>query len=100
LETLRNAQAARQWMLDHGCSQQQLAQHFIAVSSNVNKAVEFGIDKDNILPMWDWVGGRYSMWSAIGLPIALAVGMEGFKQMLAGAHGMDQHFQNAPWKQN
>lgn len=100
LETLRNAQAARQWMLDHGCSQQQLAQHFVAVSSNVNKAVEFGIDKDNILPMWDWVGGRYSMWSAIGLPIALAVGMEGFKQMLAGAHGMDQHFQNAPWKQN
>ncbi len=100
LETLKNALAARQWLMDQGASKTQLAQHFIAVSSNPDKAVEFGIDPANILPMWDWVGGRYSMWSAIGLPIAMAVGMNGFQAMLAGAHSMDEHFRNAPWQQN
>ncbi len=100
LETLKNALAARQWMLDNGCSQQQLSQHFIAVSSNVEKAAEFGIAPENILPMWDWVGGRYSLWSAIGLPIALATSMEHFKAMLAGAHAMDLHALQAPMGQN
>lgn len=100
LETLKNALAARQWLLDQGCSTADLSKHFVAVSSNTAKAVEFGIDPANILPMWDWVGGRYSLWSAIGLPIALTVGMDNFKQMLAGAHSMDQHFQQAPFAEN
>ncbi|NLD15457.1 MAG: glucose-6-phosphate isomerase [Gammaproteobacteria bacterium] len=100
LETLKNAQAARQWMLDHGCAEAQLARHFIAVSSNVAKAVAFGIAEENILPMWDWVGGRYSMWSAIGLPIALSVGMGHFRAMLDGARQMDQHALSAPLAEN
>ena len=100
LETLKNALAARQWMLDNGCTQQQLARHFVAVSSNIEKAVEFGISEENILPMWDWVGGRYSLWSAIGLPVALMTGMERFKAMLAGAHEMDLHALQAPLAQN
>lgn len=100
LETLKNALAARQWMLDQGCSEQQLAKHFVAVSSNVSKAVEFGIAEENILPMWDWVGGRYSLWSAIGLPVALSVGMDHFKAMLHGAWQMDQHALNAPLADN
>ncbi len=100
LETLKNAQAARQWLLDQGCAESQLARHFIAVSSNVAKAVAFGIAEENILPMWDWVGGRYSMWSAIGLPIALSVGMTHFKAMLDGARQMDQHALNAPLAEN
>jgi glucose-6-phosphate isomerase len=74
--------------------------HFAAVSSNVEKAVAFGIAKENIFPMWDWVGGRYSLWSAIGLPIAIAVGMDNFEQLLEGAHDMDEHFQSAPYEQN
>jgi len=100
LETLKNALAARQWLLDIGVSTADLSKHFVAVSSNTAKAVEFGIDPANILPMWDWVGGRYSLWSAIGLPIALTVGMDNFKAMLEGAHSMDQHFQHAPFTQN
>lgn len=100
LETLKNALAARQWMLDNGCSEEKLARHFVAVSSNVAKAVEFGIAEENILPMWDWVGGRYSLWSAIGLPIALQVGMENFKAMLHGAWQMDQHAIHAPLEEN
>lgn len=100
LETLKNALAVRQWLLNLGCSTADLSKHFVAVSSNTDKAIEFGIDPANILPMWDWVGGRYSLWSAIGLPIALTVGMDNFKQMLAGAHSMDQHFQQAPFAEN
>lgn len=99
-ETLKNAQAARQWMLNQGCTEAQLARHFIAVSSNTDKAVEFGIAAENILPMWDWVGGRYSLWSAIGLPVALMVGMEHFTAMLQGAHMMDQHALEAPLEHN
>lgn len=100
LETLKNAQAARRWFLAQGGSEKDLARHFIAVSSNVEAAVEFGIAKENIFPMWDWVGGRYSLWSAIGLPIALSVGMSNFKELLAGAYMMDQHFLTAPFEQN
>ncbi|WP_317933077.1 glucose-6-phosphate isomerase [Halioxenophilus sp. WMMB6] len=100
LETRENALAARQWLQDSGCSQALLCQHFVAVSSNVPTAVEFGISEDNIFPMWDWVGGRYSLWSAIGLPIAIALGMKQFKELLAGAELMDTHFSQAPMAAN
>eukprot|EP01132_Coremiostelium_polycephalum_P020439 gene20439-24275_t len=91
LETLKNAQAARAWYLAQGGSEAELYRHFIAVSSNNAAAVAFGIREENIFPMWDWVGGRYSLWSAIGLPIALAIGMSNFKELLSGAYTMDHH---------
>lgn len=100
LETLENARSARRWLQAAGCPQTALDRHFLAVSSNVPRAVEFGIAADNVLPMWDWVGGRYSLWSAIGLPIAMAVGMEAFDELLAGAHAMDLHFRDAPPESN
>ncbi len=100
LETLKNAQAARSWYLAQGGSEACIDRHFIAVSSNVDAAVNFGIAPENILPIWDWVGGRYSLWSAIGLPIALSIGMSNFKELLAGAWSMDQHFQEAPFAEN
>ncbi|AYN95949.1 glucose-6-phosphate isomerase [Pseudomonas sp. LTJR-52] len=100
LETLKNAQAARAWCLGQGCAEQDLHKHFIAVSSNVKTAVEFGISEENIFPMWDWVGGRYSLWSAIGLPVAIAIGVSNFKELLAGAYAMDQHFLNTPFESN
>ncbi len=99
-ETLTNTLSAKDWFLANGGSQADVAKHFVAVTSNVVKATDFGIDESNIFPMWDWVGGRYSLWSAIGLPIALLVGMDNFKQLLDGAHQMDNHFANAPFEQN
>jgi glucose-6-phosphate isomerase len=99
-ETISNAINARQWMLDAGCDKELLQQHFVAISSNIKAAKEFGIASDNIFPMWDWVGGRYSLWSAIGLPIALEIGMERFRELLAGAHSMDMHFRDTPPEQN
>ncbi|MEZ5494269.1 MAG: glucose-6-phosphate isomerase [Pseudomonadales bacterium] len=95
LETLQNAEAARRWLLAAAPNSEATARHFVAVSSAVKKAADFGINAHNILPMWDWVGGRYSLWSAIGLPIALAVGMQHFRALLNGAHAMDEHFQQA-----
>lgn len=100
LETLKNAQAARRWVLAQGARESDLHRHFIAVSSNRQAAVAFGIAEENIFPMWDWVGGRYSLWSAIGLPIALAIGMGNFKELLSGAYEMDQHFLSAPFAEN
>ncbi|SEL79269.1 glucose-6-phosphate isomerase [Atopomonas hussainii] len=100
LETLKNAQAARDWYLAKGGDVQLLHRHFIAVSSNTQAALEFGIAEENIFPMWDWVGGRYSLWSAIGLPIALAIGMSNFKELLSGAYCMDEHFASAPLAEN
>ena len=100
LETLQNAEAARRWLLTSAPDVSATARHFVAVSSAVKKAANFGIQTDNILPMWDWVGGRYSLWSAIGLPIALAVGMQHFNAMLAGAFAMDEHFRTAPLEKN
>jgi len=100
LETLQNAQLARRWFLDSGGQDGDIAKHFIAVSVNTSAAVAFGIAPGNIFPMWDWVGGRYSLWSAIGLPIALATSMATFRQLLAGAALMDEHFMNAPLAQN
>lgn len=98
-ETLENALTARRWLLT-AIEPDALGKHVIAVSSNVDKAVEFGVDANNILPMWDWVGGRYSLWSAIGLPIAIAIGYDGFNRLLNGAHAMDNHFATADIKQN
>jgi len=100
LETLKNAQAARGWYLAQGGSEAELYRHFIAVSSNREAAVSFGIREENIFPMWDWVGGRYSLWSAIGLPIALSIGMSNFKELLSGAYRMDEHFKTAPFEEN
>lgn len=100
LETLKNAQAARTWYLARGGTEEKLYRHFIAVTSNKEAAIGFGIREKNVFPMWDWVGGRYSLWSAIGLPIALAIGMSNFKELLSGAYNMDTHFRSAPFEKN
>lgn len=99
-ETKQNALAVRQWFKDHGADAAAIARHFWATSSNIAAAAEFGIIEQNILPMWDWVGGRYSLWSAIGLPVALMIGNEHFVQLLKGAEAMDEHFINAPQAEN
>jgi glucose-6-phosphate isomerase len=98
-ETMMNAQTARAWFLQHA-PEEALARHFVAVSTNTEAIKKFGIDPANMFPFWDWVGGRYSVWSAIGLPVALAVGYAYFADFLAGAHAMDQHFREAPLEQN
>lgn len=98
-ETLLNAQLARQWITDK-LGAQAAAQHFIGISANQKEAKNFGLAEDHIFPMWDWVGGRYSLWSAAGLSIALAAGMDNFEQMLAGAAAMDEHFKSTPLMQN
>ena len=95
LETLANARLAREWFLQ-SASEAAIAKHFVAVSTAIAQVKAFGIAEANIFPLWDWVGGRYSLWSAIGLPIALGFGMETFRQLLAGAHAMDEHFRSAP----
>ncbi|WP_226648467.1 glucose-6-phosphate isomerase [Microbulbifer variabilis] len=100
LETRENALSARRWVLASGANEKQLSRHFVAVSSNIVAAQDFGIAPENIFPMWDWVGGRYSLWSAIGLPIILACGYTVYEQLLAGAHSMDTHFANAPLGEN
>jgi glucose-6-phosphate isomerase len=99
-ETLQNTLTAKAWFLQSGGTQQDIAKHFIAVSSNIRAATDFGMAEENIFPMWDWVGGRYSLWSAIGLPIALIMGYENYRLILEGAFEMDQHFQDAPPEQN
>ena len=98
-ETMMNAQTARRWFLALA-QPEALAKHFVAVSTNTEAIKKFGIDPANMFPFWDWVGGRYSVWSAIGLPIALAVGFGYFSDFLAGAHAMDEHFKTAPLEQN
>ncbi|WP_413459220.1 glucose-6-phosphate isomerase [Herbaspirillum huttiense] len=98
-ETMLNAKSARAWFLQHGKSD-DLAKHFVAVSTNAKEVAAFGIDTENMFPFWDWVGGRYSVWSAIGLPIALLIGYDHFAQFLAGAHAMDRHFREAPLESN
>lgn len=99
-ETLANARSARAWFLAQGGTEQDIASHFVAVSTNRTEVQAFGIDPANMFVFWDWVGGRYSLWSAIGLPIALAVGMNHFYALLAGARGMDQHFLTTPLEKN
>jgi len=99
-ETLTNAHSARDWFLQKAENTAAIAKHFVAVSTNAEAVRQFGIDTQNMFEFWDWVGGRYSLWSAIGLPIALYIGMENFQSMLSGAHGMDEHFRNAPLDKN
>ncbi|TCS35728.1 glucose-6-phosphate isomerase [Paucimonas lemoignei] len=99
-ETMMNAQTARAWFLDQHPYVDDLKKHFVAVSTNAEAVQSFGIDPENMFPFWDWVGGRYSLWSAIGLPVMLAIGFERFSHLLAGAHELDRHFQTAPLERN
>ncbi|WP_077921425.1 glucose-6-phosphate isomerase [Spirosoma sp. 209] len=99
-ETMTNAQTARQWFLDNGGSEADIAKHFAALSTNQAAVEKFGIDPANMFGFWDWVGGRYSLWSAIGLSIALYIGFDQFEELLAGGHDMDLHFRDAPLDQN
>ena len=99
-ETLNNAKLARQWLLDSGAGEKDVRKHFLAVSANPEAAAAFGIPKENVLPMWDWVGGRFSLWSAVGWSIAFAIGAEGFRGLRAGAAAMDAHFRRAPLESN
>ncbi len=99
-ETMANAAAARSWLVGHHGDDAAVARHFVAVSTNGQAVAEFGIDQANMFEFWDWVGGRYSVWSAIGLSVALAIGMDHFEDFLAGAHAMDEHFRTAPLPEN
>ncbi len=99
-ETITNANSAREWFIQETNTPSAVAKHFIAITSNQKKAKKFGIKPENIFEFWDWVGGRYSMWSAIGLSIMLSIGYDKFIEMLAGAHSMDQHFIEAPLDKN
>jgi glucose-6-phosphate isomerase len=100
LETMTNARSAREWLLAALKDEDAIAKHFVAVSTNAEKVSEFGIDTDNMFGFWEWVGGRYSMDSAIGLSTMLAVGPDGFEEMLAGFHDIDEHFRSTPFAQN
>ena len=99
-ETITNAMSARRWLLDALVNETAVAKHFVALSTNRQAVVEFGIDADNMFEFWDWVGGRYSLWSAIGLPIALVIGMDRYEQLLVGAYEVDEHFRTAPLADN
>ena len=99
-ETMTNAHSARDWLLASAKDESAVAKHFVALSTNAKEVAKFGIDTTNMFEFWDWVGGRYSLWSAIGLSIALSLGFEHFEQLLAGAHAMDKHFLNTPIEQN
>jgi len=99
-ETLTNAHSARNWFLQHAGDESAIARHFVAVSTNAEQVAEFGIDTNHMFEFWDWVGGRYSLCSAIGLSIAISIGMDNFDALLEGAHDMDQHFLNSPLEQN
>ncbi len=98
-ETLTNAETIRAWFLN-SATPDHVAKHFVAVSTNIQKVTTFGIDSENIFPMWDWVGGRFSLWSAVGLSISLAVGYPHFEKLLIGAHDIDEHFKTAPFEKN
>ena len=99
-ETMTNARSARQWFYDNGGTEADVAKHFVALSTNIDGAQDFGIDEDNIFGFWDWVGGRYSLSSSIGLSIALTVGWDNFTGLLDGLHSMDEHFRHAPLEEN
>jgi glucose-6-phosphate isomerase len=99
-ETLTNAHSARTWLIAQLGEEQAVAKHFSAVSTNLKATAQFGINPDNVFEFWDWVGGRYSLWSAIGLPIALYLGIDKFEELLSGAHAMDEHFRHAPLDKN
>ena len=99
-ETMLNANTARDWFLSQIADESQLAKHFIAVSTNLEAALSFGIERQNIFAMWDWVGGRYSVWSAISLSVMIAIGMDHFNQLLCGAYEVDEHFKTEPFDKN
>lgn len=99
-ETLLNARSARQWLINKLGSEAAVAKHFVAVSTATQRVAEFGMDTANMFEFWDWVGGRYSLWSAIGLSVAVALGMDNFEQLLTGAHQLDEHFRTTPFKKN
>ncbi|HOW50666.1 MAG TPA: glucose-6-phosphate isomerase [bacterium] len=99
-ETMTNAETARRWFLDKAKDEKAVAKHFVAVSTNAKEVAKFGIDTANMFEFWDWVGGRYSLWSAIGLSIACTVGFENFEHLLDGAHAMDEHFRTEPFERN
>lgn len=99
-ETMTNAHTARAWFIKESGAEKHVAKHFVALSTNEKAVVEFGIAKENMFEFWDWVGGRYSLWSAIGLSIALTIGYENFERLLKGAHSMDNHFKNNPFEEN
>ena len=99
-ETMTNAHTARNWFLAHAKDESAVAKHFVALSTNAKSVSEFGIDTKNMFAFWDWVGGRYSLWSAIGLSIACAIGFDNFEKLLSGAHGMDRHFRTADFSEN
>ena len=98
-ETLSNAETIRSWFLQ-SATQEDVAKHFVAVSTNIKKVTEFGINPVNVFPMWDWVGGRFSLWSAVGLSVSLAVGFDNFDKLLKGANDMDEHFKNESFDKN
>ncbi len=100
LETMTNANTAKKWFLENGGSEKDIAKHFAALSTNVKAVTEFGIDTENMFEFWDWVGGRYSLWSAIGLSIACVIGYENFEKLLRGAYAADLHFKNTPFDKN
>jgi len=99
-ETITNARTARDWFLTRGGTKTAVAKHFVAVSTNARAVSAFGIDPANMFEFWDWVGGRYSLWSAVGLSIALYIGMDNFEDLLSGAHDMDEHFRSTPLEEN
>jgi glucose-6-phosphate isomerase len=99
-ETMTNAHTARQWFLKKAKDEKHIARHFVALSTNEKEVVKFGIDKKNMFEFWDWVGGRYSLWSAIGLSIALTIGYKNFEQLLKGGHATDKHFKETPFEKN
>jgi len=99
-ETMTNAESARRWFLETAKDPAAVARHFVALSTNTKEVIRFGIDPKNMFEFWDWVGGRYSLWSAIGLSIAVHIGFDNFEELLNGAHEMDQHFRTAPLEQN
>ena len=100
LETMTNANTAKMWFLDNGGHEKDIAKHFAALSTNTKAVTEFGIDTENMFEFWDWVGGRYSLWSAIGLSIACVIGYENFEELLKGAYAADIHFKTAPFEKN
>src|SRR5699024_1389020 len=99
-ETMTNAHTARRWLLEQGAAEDDIKKHFVALSTNKEEVEKFGIDPDNMFEFWDWVGGRYSLWSAIGLSIVLSIGYDNFHELLSGAHAVDQHFRNTEFEQN
>ena len=99
-ETITNATSAKAWFLETAKNESHVAKHFVAISTNSDAVTKFGIDPANMFRFWDWVGGRYSLWSAIGLSIAIYIGFDNYHQLLSGAHDMDNHFRNAPLEQN